>query len=49
MDRDKGDPYGNHKTLTRRYLLILASPRGSKRKLYRTIGTNKGDGRRWTN
>ena len=44
MDRNEGDPYGIYKTLTHRYLLILASPRGLKRKLYYIIGTYKGDG-----
>ena len=44
MDYNKGDPYSIYKTLIRRYLLILASLRGLKRKLYRIIGTNKGDG-----
>ena len=49
MDRNKRDLYSIYKTLIYRYLLILALPRGSKWKLYRTMGTNKGDGCRWTN
>ena len=44
MDYNKRNPYSIYKTLIYRYLLILASPRGLKRKLYYIIGTNKGDG-----
>jgi len=43
MDRDEGYPYGIYKTPICRYLLVLASPRGLKQKLYYIIGTNKGD------
>ena len=49
MDCDERDPYNIYKTLIYGYLLILASPRGSKQKLYCTIGTDEGDGCRWTN
>ena len=49
MDHNKRDPYSIYKTLTRGYLLVLALPRGSKRKLCRIMGTDEGDGRRWTN
>ena len=49
MDYNKRDPYSIYKTLIHRYLLILASPRGLKHKLYCTIGTDEGDSCRWTN
>ena len=49
MDNDERDPYGIYKTLTHRYPLILALPRGLKRKFYYTMGINKGDGCKWTN
>jgi len=41
INYNKRDPYSIYKTLIYRYLLILASPRGPKWKLYYTIGTNK--------
>jgi hypothetical protein len=41
MDCDERNPYSIYKTLTYRYLLILASPRGLKRKLRRIMGTEK--------
>ena len=49
MDCDEKDPYGIYKTLIYGYLLILALLRGLKRKLYYIMGTDKGDGCRWTN
>ena len=49
MDRDERNAYSIYKTLIRRYPSILASPRGLKRKLYRTMGTDEQNGCRWTN
>ena len=44
MDYNERDPYGIYKTLTYGYSLILASPRGSKWKLYCVMGTYEGYG-----